>query len=566
MKYFMNKLGNKYTIIKRASKIIDHDAVVGTIKCGNIQSVADIEAPYAKLAINFLEEKGNRAGHKLLLVTDNRTMAMKTAMMMAIYDADECSDDDMWNCYDDYDEDNELLNLGEVIDFDFSLYGSVDKKDMFYRSMVAKCNFSDIKDILFSNLKIRSELAGMVNAIGCSDKHNQYVMIEPDMLMLPVIQRLIYEYDFEILMLPDIGAGYYEEVLHYLLKDSDYTLAEDIKDKELLYKLSKKRGELMCEEDIAILLDTGVREAKRVGDRTELMLKDFADLIVVNDRSAWDRLKELKGLANVKETVEELVAYAKEQRVNSRLRLGHNHLLFYGKPGTGKTSCAKLLAELFAEEGVGNGSFVIATRNDLIGEYVGHTAPRVAKCFTEAKGGILFVDEAGFLLQGDSGAFVDEAVKEFVRYMEEDTGVTVIFAMYPKEAEAFMDMDAGLRSRIKTFVEFEEYSVKELVDIAVYMFRENGYKLKADCTSEMERYIREEKSREKENFGNARTVRNLVEASITQVSLRHLRKKGSNPQMYVTAKDVKKAELKLQGIRQEAPITFGFCYEEKVSI
>ena len=120
MKYFMNKLVKKYTIIKRGLRIIDHEAVLDTIRCGNIQSIADIEAPYAKLARDFLQGKGNRAGHKLLLVSDSRIMAMKAAAMIAIYDADECSDDEMWNCYDDYDEDDELLSLGEVIDFDFS--------------------------------------------------------------------------------------------------------------------------------------------------------------------------------------------------------------------------------------------------------------------------------------------------------------------------------------------------------------------------------------------------------------------------------------------------------------
>ena len=128
----------------------------------------------------------------------------------------------------------------------------------------------------------------------------------------------------------------------------------------------------------------------------------------------------MTGLIEPKRMVRESVAYLKETARNPRLLTAdvHNNLIFCGNPGTGKTSVAGIYARALAENGARNGVLENASRQDLIGKFVGHTAARIASKFEEARGGVLFIDEAGFFINRESGGFVSEALKELVRYME----------------------------------------------------------------------------------------------------------------------------------------------------
>ena len=236
-------------------------------------------------------------------------------------------------------------------------------------------------------------------------------------------------------------------------------------------------------------------------------------------------------------------------------------MLFYGNPGTGKTTSARLLAEVMAEYGTTNATFIEASRADIIGKYVGTTAVKIAELFEKARNGVLFVDEAGFFLNKGAGGYVNEAIKEFVRFMENCPDVTVIFAMYEKEVEEFLNLDAGLSSRISRMVRFKDYSIQELQDICMHIAKENGYKLEKEALMTAMDHIAVLKRGR--NFGNARDVRKIVESSIRAHSVR-LMKPGEKKPDCLTKEDVEK------GIRRLKPASaikanFGFQYQQNTN-
>ncbi len=223
----------------------------------------------------------------------------------------------------------------------------------------------------------------------------------------------------------------------------------------------------------------------------------------------------MTGLIEPKRMVCESVAYLKETARNPKLLTAdvHNNLIFCGNPGTGKTSVAGIYARALAENGARNGVLVNASRQDLIGKFVGHTAARIASKFEEARGGVLFIDEAGFFINRESGGFVSEALKELVRYMETMPDVTVIFAMYKREVEGFLALDEGLRSRISRVVRFEDYTDDELISIAERMCEDRGYRLDDEAHSLIRSHI--DSLRDKDDFGNARDIRRLIDNAVT---------------------------------------------------
>ena len=196
----------------------------------------------------------------------------------------------------------------------------------------------------------------------------------------------------------------------------------------------------------------------------------------------------------------------------------------------------------------------------MIGKYVGHTAPRVAKKFEEARGGVLFVDEAGFFLNRESGGFIDEAVKEFVRFMEIFPDVTVVFAMYEDEVAEFLGLDEGLSSRISQVVHFADYTTDELWKIAQQMLVAQGYQMAKTCQKYFRDYIEERKK--STYFGNAREVRKLMEACVRMVGLRHLRAKRAEEMedMTVRCVDMRGAVKRLSMEKtNRKPQVFGFA-------
>ncbi|MBR1854704.1 MAG: AAA family ATPase [Lachnospiraceae bacterium] len=366
----------------------------------------------------------------------------------------------------------------------------------------------DMECILFDGLGDEKLLGKQLDLIRVCPAEVRMVVVPKKLAKAAEIKQLV-ELDPDhnyMIELDKTDFEYYVRVCRDLLADEGANFADETEMREALLRMMRCTGESFSEEWIGQYLDKGLD-----GQYFDLH-KMFGS---EESRTAMQRLQEMPGLQNYKTVIREQRALVREESRNPRLKM-HRNMIFAGNPGSGKTTAAELAAEILADSGATRPVFVMPSRSDLIGKFVGQTAPKVADAFERARGGMLFVDEAGFFLNQKSGGYVDEAIKEFVRYMELYPDVTVIFAMYANEVADFLNLDEGLRSRVSRVVKFEDYSVQELVDIANYMFQESGYTL-AGGEKAMREYF--ESERRKGGFGNARAARKLVESVILSVSL-----------------------------------------------
>ena len=235
-------------------------------------------------------------------------------------------------------------------------------------------------------------------------------------------------------------------------------------------------------------------------------------------QSAAELLDELIGLKQVKEQVRKITAFARmKQELAKRGTQDIPVVLnmeFVGNPGTAKTTVARIMAKLFHEIGLlESGEIVEVGRSDLIAEYVGQTAIKVKKAFSQARGKLLFIDEAYSLADYWKGEFGDEAINTIVQEMEnnrEDT--VVIFAGYPNEMNEFFSRNPGLRSRVPFQIDFPDYSADELVQIVDSEAQRRGFTIETDAREKIADIC--EKSVGMTENGNGRFCRNLVDSAI----------------------------------------------------
>lgn len=252
--------------------------------------------------------------------------------------------------------------------------------------------------------------------------------------------------------------------------------------------------------------------------------------VVINEkaRDALNRLAAMPGMAEVKGQVEQMVQYRRiaELRKQNRLktRPQSNHMVFTGNPGTGKTTAARLIGEAFAEIGLlkrqgDKVPFVEISQGTITDSLVGASEKKVAGKFREARGGVLFIDEA-YAFMGKADHRHDEkviaAMVQHIEDMREE--IVVIAAGYPKNMAEFLSFNPGLASRFPTTIHFPDYSVPDLVRIAQQMLLEQEYQAGPDYLDALASVMWIEKSQP--NFGNARTVRNHIERSIRRQSIR----------------------------------------------
>ena len=235
----------------------------------------------------------------------------------------------------------------------------------------------------------------------------------------------------------------------------------------------------------------------------------------------FEELNSLVGLDKVKKMLNELVSLVElKNKAGDDLKLKNInlHMVFLGNPGTGKTTVARIVAEiLYNLKYIKQNKLVEVSSKDLVAEYVGQTAPKTMAVVQKALGGVLFVDEAYSLAsnKGQGSSYNEEAIATLIQAMENyRDNLVVIFAGYTKEMQDFLDMNSGIVSRIGYTVEFEDYTEDELLQIFMGMMKKSGFEVSVEAQNKVKSIITEYK--DTKNFGNARFVRNVYEKSIVK--------------------------------------------------
>lgn len=245
---------------------------------------------------------------------------------------------------------------------------------------------------------------------------------------------------------------------------------------------------------------------------------------------AMNELNHMIGINNIKKEINEMVSLVRFYRESSRdvLNKFYLHTVFVGNPGTGKTTVARILTKIYKALGIlERGHMVETDRQGLVAGYVGQTAIKTAERIDEAMGGVLFIDEAYALTSGGSGSlaggsdFGNEAIQTILKRMEDSRGEFFIFAAgYPDNMETFLKANPGLRSRFDKVLKFEDYDSTLLYQISLQMLEEEGLEANEDAKAHLVKYLDFLYEYRDKYFGNARTVRNIINDIVKNQSLR----------------------------------------------
>jgi len=226
--------------------------------------------------------------------------------------------------------------------------------------------------------------------------------------------------------------------------------------------------------------------------------------------------EELVGLAPVKSRIREIAALLLIDKLRKSLGITSGspglHMSFTGSPGTGKTTVGLKMADILYQLGyIKKGHLLTVTRDDLVGQYIGHTAPKTKEVLKKAMGGVLFIDEAYYLYKPDNERdYGSEAIEILLQVMENQRDdLVVILAGYKEPMDKFYESNPGLSSRIANHIDFPDYTTQELLQIAKMMLEEQQYQLTPDAEVALTEYIT--KRKEKPLFANARSVKNALD-------------------------------------------------------
>lgn len=382
---------------------------------------------------------------------------------------------------------------------------------------------------------------------------------------IDTLVKLIEDYRGEILV---ILAGYSKEMNDFMKAnsglDSRFPLRIDFPDysAEELFEIGKnmiaKKGFSLSEDAVPAFREA-VYELKRHSTATSgngRMVRNYIDEIIRNqssrialaevnaeeltviiakdieDEAPREEIYDLEaelgkvvGLESVKNYIRSLHArlLVQEQRRKHGLKVSTTqtlHMIFMGNPGTGKTMMARTVADVLYNMGIiATNKLVETDRSGLVAGYVGQTAIKTREVIESALNGVLFIDEAYALAQGGSNDFGQEAIDTLVKMMDDNRErLVVILAGYYDDMQNFLEQNAGLKSRFPNMIEFEDYSVDELLSIADKMYTEQGYVLNYGAVELLKQVF--EEGKKQPQFGNGRFVRNIFEKSLNSQAMR----------------------------------------------
>jgi probable Rubsico expression protein CbbX len=272
--------------------------------------------------------------------------------------------------------------------------------------------------------------------------------------------------------------------------------------------------------------------ASTIDLRKEFEAVDIASVLAQLDR-------ELIGLVPVKTRIREIASLLLVERIRQKMALATTfptlHMSFTGNPGTGKTTVALRMAGILHKLGfVRRGHVINVTRDDLVGQYIGHTAPKTKEILKKAMGGVLFIDEAYYLYRPENERdYGQESIEILLQVMESQReDLVVILAGYGDRMEKFFQSNPGFRSRIGHHIDFPDYSEAELLAIAELMLNEQNYRFSAEARDAFIRYIAIRKTQPL--FSNARSIRNALD----RIRLRQANRLVSKLDRMLTSDDV----------------------------
>ena len=338
---------------------------------------------------------------------------------------------------------------------------------------------------------------------------------------------------------------------------SEFEIIEENPDTQELYNeiLDELKEEIEISEAMQIEL---LEYISNTYENSELPYTDYKDKLLKSisfnkqipmyqkDKSIneiFEELDQLVGLQKVKQVLKDLVSLKElKNRANEELKIKdvNLHMVFLGNPGTGKTTVARMVAEiLYILKYIKQNKLIEVSSKDLVAEYVGQTAPKTMAVIQKALGGVLFIDEAYSLASGKNqgNGYNEEAIATLIQAMENNRDdLVVIFAGYTKEMEDFLNSNSGIVSRIGYTLEFEDYTTEELIKIFEQMISKSGFIIEESAIEKLEKIIDE--YRETKNFGNARFVRNVYEKTVIKHASNIKNKKSKKALRTITAEDI----------------------------
>ena len=251
-------------------------------------------------------------------------------------------------------------------------------------------------------------------------------------------------------------------------------------------------------------------------------------------------LNDLVGLEKVKKVLYDLVDVInlKEKAKNLTIKDMNLHMVFLGNPGTGKTTIARIISNILYNLGyIKENKLIEVSSKDLVGQYVGQTAPKTMDVINKSLNGVLFIDEAYSLAVKGENSYNAEAIATLIQAMENYRDkLVVIFAGYTKEMQDFLDSNSGIVSRIGYTLEFDDYTTEELIKIFMGFATKNGFVVDDEAVKYLEEVINE--NRNMKNFGNARFVRNIYEKTVIKHATNVKDKKQNKILKTITKNDI----------------------------
>jgi probable Rubsico expression protein CbbX len=282
-----------------------------------------------------------------------------------------------------------------------------------------------------------------------------------------------------------------------------------------------------------------------------------------NIQEVLDKLdRELVGLVPVKTRIREVAALLLVDRLRKQFALTSEtptlHMCFTGNPGTGKTTVAMRMGEILKRLGyVREGHLVTVTRDDLVGQYIGHTAPKTKEVIKKAMGGVLFIDEAYYLYKPENERdYGQESIEILLQVMENNRDdLVVILAGYKDKMDRFFQSNPGMRSRIAHHVDFPDYRPEELLAIAKLMLASQNYRFSAEAEKAFTEYLT--LRMKMEHFSNARSVRNALDRARLRQANRLFGRRGrpltKDDLMTLEAEDVLASRVFSEGRLDQDP-------------